>query len=62
MKKLKVFLHPAFSDENAFAEQIKFFSEKYKVITVDLVGMVNHRIMETMLKLIRVGDIKKPKM
>jgi pimeloyl-ACP methyl ester carboxylesterase len=35
---LIVFLHPAFSDHRAFARQIDFFSEKYRVITIDLMG------------------------
>lgn len=35
---LIVFLHPAFSDHRAFAQQIDFFSENYRVITVDLIG------------------------
>lgn len=33
-----VFLHPAFSDHHAFDKQMAFFSKKYKVITVDLIG------------------------
>jgi len=37
-KDLIVFLHPAFSDHRAFAQQIDFFSKKYKVITIDLIG------------------------
>ena len=35
---LIVFLHPAFSDHRAFNQQIDFFSKKYKVITIDLIG------------------------
>jgi pimeloyl-ACP methyl ester carboxylesterase len=35
---LIVFLHPAFSDHRVFAQQIDFFSENYRVITVDLIG------------------------
>jgi pimeloyl-ACP methyl ester carboxylesterase len=35
---LIVFLHPAFSDHRAFDQQIDFFSKKYRVITVDLIG------------------------
>lgn len=33
-----IFLHPAFSDHRAFDQQIDFFSEKYRVITIDLIG------------------------
>jgi pimeloyl-ACP methyl ester carboxylesterase len=35
---LILFLHPAFSDHRAFAQQIDFFSKTYRVITVDLIG------------------------
>ena len=35
---LIVFLHPAFSDHRVFDQQIDFFSKKYKVITIDLIG------------------------
>ncbi|MBL4707776.1 MAG: alpha/beta hydrolase [Flavobacteriales bacterium] len=35
---LILFLHPAFSDHRAFDLQIDFFSKKYRVITVDLIG------------------------
>ncbi|PID67880.1 MAG: hypothetical protein CR968_04355 [Flavobacteriia bacterium] len=35
---LIVFLHPAFSDHTAFDQQIDYFSKKYCVITVDLIG------------------------
>ena len=37
-KDLILFLHPAFSDHRAFDQQIDFFSKKYKVITIDLIG------------------------
>ncbi len=37
-KDLMVFLHPAFSDHRAFDQQIDYFSKKYRVITVDLIG------------------------
>ena len=33
-----VFLHPAFSDHRVFDQQIDFFSKKYCVITIDLLG------------------------
>jgi len=33
-----VFLHPAFSDHNAFNPQIDFFSKDYCIITIDLLG------------------------
>lgn len=33
-----VFLHPAFSDHRAFNLQVDFFSKKYRVITLDLIG------------------------
>ncbi|MCD6090232.1 MAG: alpha/beta hydrolase [Bacteroidales bacterium] len=33
-----VFLHPAFSDHRVFDQQIDFFSENYRVITIDLLG------------------------
>ena len=35
---LIVFLHPAFSDHQAFDQQIDFFSKKYRVISVDMIG------------------------
>lgn len=35
---LILFLHPAFSDHRVFNQQIDFFSKKYRVITVDLIG------------------------
>jgi len=35
---LVMFLHPAFSDHRAFNQQIDFFSKKYRVITIDLIG------------------------
>lgn len=35
---LIVFLHPAFSDHRAFDQQIDFFSKKFRIITVDLIG------------------------
>jgi len=35
---LIIFLHPAFSDHRAFDQQIDFFSKKYRVITLDLIG------------------------
>jgi pimeloyl-ACP methyl ester carboxylesterase len=37
-KKSIVFLHPAFSDHSAFDQQIDYFSNDYKVITIDLIG------------------------
>ncbi|MEE9431946.1 MAG: alpha/beta hydrolase, partial [Melioribacteraceae bacterium] len=33
-----IFLHPAFGDHRAFNQQIDYFSSKYKVITIDLIG------------------------
>lgn len=33
-----LFLHPAFSDHTCFNKQIDFFSEKFNVITIDLLG------------------------
>ena len=33
-----VFLHPAYSDHRAFDQQIDFFAENYRVITIDLIG------------------------
>lgn len=35
---LIIFFHPAFSDHRAFDQQIDFFSKKYRVITIDLIG------------------------
>lgn len=35
---LLILLHPAFSDHRAFDQQIDFFSETYRVITIDLIG------------------------
>lgn len=37
-KDLIVFLHPAFSDHRAFNQQVDFFSEDFRVITIDLIG------------------------
>ena len=37
-KELIVFLHPAFADHRCFYRQIEFFSDKYRVITIDLLG------------------------
>jgi len=37
-KNTIVFLHPAFSDHRAFDQQIDYFSDSYKVITIDLIG------------------------
>lgn len=36
--ELIVFLHPAFSDHRAFNQQIDFFSRKFRVVTIDLIG------------------------
>lgn len=33
-----LFLHPAFSDHRAFDQQIDYFSNEYKVITIDLIA------------------------
>lgn len=33
-----IFLHPAFSNHRAFDQQIDFFADTYKVITIDLIG------------------------
>lgn len=35
---LIVFLHPAFSDHRAFDQQIDYFSNFFRVITIDLIG------------------------
>lgn len=35
---LLVFVHPAFADHRVFNAQVDFFSKKYRVITVDLIG------------------------
>ncbi|MFT5823447.1 MAG: 3-oxoadipate enol-lactonase, partial [Crocinitomix sp.] len=35
---LLVFVHPAFADHRVFNSQVDFFSKKYRVITVDLIG------------------------
>ncbi len=37
-KNTILFLHPAFSDHSAFDQQIDYFSNDYKVITIDLIG------------------------
>lgn len=37
-KELLLFLHPAFADHRCFDRQIDFFSEKYRVISIDLLG------------------------
>ena len=36
--ELIIFLHPAFGDHRCFDKQIDFFSENYRVITIDLLG------------------------
>ncbi len=36
--ELIVFLHPAFADHRCFDQQIDFFSNNYRVITIDLLG------------------------
>lgn len=33
-----LFIHPAFTNHQAFDEQIGYFSNEYKVITMDLLG------------------------
>ena len=33
-----LFLHPAFSDHTCFYKQIDFFSQEFRVITIDLIG------------------------
>jgi pimeloyl-ACP methyl ester carboxylesterase len=33
-----LFLHPAFADHRAFDKQLEYFSQNYKVITIDLLG------------------------
>jgi len=33
-----LFLHPAFGDHTCFYKQIDFFSKKFRVVTVDLIG------------------------
>ena len=37
-KEAILFLHPAFSDHHAFESQIDFFSGRYQLILVDLIG------------------------
>lgn len=37
-KPVILFLHPAFSDHTCFYKQIDFFSLKFRVITIDLIG------------------------
>lgn len=37
-KELIVFLHPAFADHRCFDKQIDFFSQVYRVITIDMLG------------------------
>ena len=37
-KETIIFLHPAFGDHKCFDKQVDFFSQNYKVITVDLLG------------------------
>jgi 3-oxoadipate enol-lactonase len=36
--ELIVFLHPAFADHRCFNKQIEFFSNNYRVVTIDLLG------------------------
>jgi pimeloyl-ACP methyl ester carboxylesterase len=35
---LLIFFHPAFADHHAFDHQVDYFSQNYRVITVDLLG------------------------
>ena len=37
-KPVILFLHPAFSDHTCFHKQVDFFSQEFKVITIDLIG------------------------
>ena len=37
-KELIVFLHPAFADHRCFDKQIEYFSQDYRVITIDMLG------------------------
>ncbi len=37
-EQLMVLLHPAFSDQNAFPDQMAAFAKNYAVLTVDLIG------------------------
>ena len=37
-KPVILFLHPAFSDHTCFYKQVDFFSKKFRVITIDLIG------------------------
>ena len=37
-KETILFIHPAFADHRAFDEQVNFFSNDFKVITMDLLG------------------------
>ncbi|WP_282037791.1 alpha/beta fold hydrolase [Saccharicrinis aurantiacus] len=48
---LIVFLHPAYSDHRAFDQQIDFFSENYRIITIDLIGHGLSKTNETQDKL-----------
>ena len=33
-----LFIHPAFSDHSCFYKQVDFFSQEFRVITIDLIG------------------------
>jgi pimeloyl-ACP methyl ester carboxylesterase len=37
-KPVILFLHPAFSDHTCFYKQVDFFSQEFRVITIDLIG------------------------
>lgn len=37
-KDLIVFLHPAFADHRCFNKQIDYFSEEFRIITIDMLG------------------------
>lgn len=45
--ELIVFLHAAFIDHHCFDNQIDFFSEKYRVITIDMLGHGLSEVLET---------------
>ncbi len=36
--ELLIFLHPAFADHRCFDKQIDFFSKKYRIVTIDMLG------------------------
>ena len=50
-KSTILFLHPAFSDHTCFHNQIDFFSQEFRVITIDLLGHGLSEVINTKSKI-----------